>query len=238
MPGRNGTILPQSKTEMVQFVRDHLVAFQTHATSLGLSPTLMAQLEEQLDKTEADQIALNAARLASKAATGTFEVSCTTLRALMQQCIDRIRVQANATNNPDLWNLAQLPMPQPPKPAGEPTPGEQVVADPNADGSITIRWKGSTANGQFFTIWRRVGDNGSWTQIGSIAGRARSFDDTTVPNPVSTNGATLFYMVRGQRGNQISRDSNFGVVQYGVGPGFTFTAYSANAPEEPVKLAA
>ncbi|HYE62940.1 MAG TPA: hypothetical protein VD997_13170 [Phycisphaerales bacterium] len=219
-------IIPASKTEMVNFVRDHLNALKANAVALGLTTALTTQLETQLDKTETDEDAMNTARLASRAATGTFDVSCTTLRAIMQQCIDRIRIQAESTANPNLWNVAMLPAPQPPTPAGEPTPGEDVVADPNADGTVTIKWKGSTAHGQFFTVWRRVGDNGAWSQIGSIAGRVRSFVDGGVPSPVTTGGASLFYMVRGQRGNQVSKESNFGVIQYGAGPGFTFTASS------------
>ena len=123
MPGNNNQILPSSKTEMVGYVRDHLQVLKANATILGLSTTLTSQLETQLDKTEGDEIAMNAARLASKAATGTFDVSATTLRALMQQCIDRIRVQAQSTGDLNLWYIAQLPAPQPPKPAGEPSAG-------------------------------------------------------------------------------------------------------------------
>ncbi len=223
MGNLNQTVIPQSKTQMVAFLRARMATWKAQAENLGMTEAQTQLLEDHLSDTEALLENVVNARLASKSATGSFDVGAATLRALAQQAVERIRVQAQSTNNPDLYNLAMIPAPQPPTPAGPPEVPTDVFADPNADASVTVRWKGSASHGQFFTIWRRVGENGNWSQIATIAGRTRVFNDFTVPSPVTTNGASLFYMVRGQRGTQVSGPSNFGVIQYGAGPGFAVT---------------
>lgn len=213
-------VVPISKDEMVQFVVDHLPTWEAKATTLGLGAPQITAMKAARDLALTNQAAVTAARLGSKAATGTFTINCTTLRALTQQAVDRIRYTAITTNNPDIYSVAQIPAPQPPTPTPAPETPTDVSADPNADGTVSVRWKGTASNGQFFTIWRRIGENGTWSQVGSIAGRTRVFTDDNVPNPFTTEGASLFYKVLAQRGSQVSDTSNLGVIQYGAGPGF------------------
>ncbi len=226
-------VIPIPKEQMVAFFNAHLKAWGDHTLAIGLSVPQLAAITAALNAAQADLDTVAEARLASKSATGTFYVSAATLRALGQQAIDRIRLQAESTNNPNVYALAQIPAPQPPGPTPAPEVPTEVFADPNADGTVTVKWKGTTANGQFFSVWRRVGEGGTWTHLSSIAGRGRSFIDTSVPNPFTTQGASLFYMVLAQRGTETSAQSNLGVIQYGAGPGF-----AAFATTTDVKLAA
>lgn len=64
--------------------------------------------------------------------------------------------------------------------------------------------------------WRRIGNSGPFTQIGSLA--SKKFIDDGVPPPIGPNAATtVFYHVRSQRGTAVSAPSDTTTVQFGVG---------------------
>ena len=76
---------------------------------------------------------------------------------------------------------------------------------------VTIKWKGSTANQTFFTLWRRVGNLQQWSQVGSVA--VKSFRDETVPASVPS----VSYIIRAQRNNTVSAASDEATVNFGGG---------------------
>ncbi len=103
------------------------------------------------------------------------------------------------------------------------------TADPNADGTITVRWKGPLANQTFFTVWRRAYSGPTpplnalpFTQLAAIA--ARGFIDSSVPTGVST----VEYQVRAQRGTAASAPAIatalFGSTAQGGGGGLSLAA--------------
>jgi hypothetical protein len=96
-------------------------------------------------------------------------------------------------------------------PPGPPVPPTDVTADPNADGTVTIKWKGSTPYQTFFTVRRRVGNSTQWLQIGSVA--TKSFVDASVP----PGSPTVTYALRAQRNTHVSASSDEAIVNFGGG---------------------
>jgi len=231
----NNPFLPRNVQDLLEVAGTALPVWTANAAGVGLTPlqcTEMADAEEATQAKRSDALAL---RSASKAATSQMNEAAGELRTLMQQAIDRIRVFALSSADPKaVFDLAQIPAPAEPSPLPPPEAPTMTTADPNADGTATISWKGSQQGGAFFTIWRKVGDAGAWTQIGAVA--AKKFTDFAVPNPGVTEGATLFYGVRCQRNVEVSAMSVPATITYGTGPGFT--AFGSEFSAQAGKLAA
>ena len=69
--------------------------------------------------------------------------------------------------------------------------------------------EGSLAKQTFYTVWRRAGTTGGFTQIGSVA--AKRFIDQTVPGGVGS----VSYYLRAQRGNAVSAPGGEVTVNFG-----------------------
>ena len=68
------------------------------------------------------------------------------------------------------------------------------------------------ANGQFFSVWRKLSSETTWTQLGSVA--AKKFTDTEVPEGL-TGGQ---YKVLSHRGTAVSTGCEPIVVVFGTIP--------------------
>jgi len=108
-----------------------------------------------------------------------------------------------------VYAAALIDPPLPPQPAGPPVAPENVTGDPNADGTVTLKWKGSTSNQTFFTVWRQTGNNTQWQQVGVVA--AKKFVDETVPSGTPA----VRYFVKAQRASQVSPASDEATVNFG-----------------------
>ncbi|HYE60973.1 MAG TPA: hypothetical protein VD997_03165 [Phycisphaerales bacterium] len=231
----NPPFVPRSIRELVEMAGAILPVWTSNAVAVGLSASQCTEMASALTKTSDKIKAADTARNASKAATLDMKDSAAELRTLVQQAVDRIRLFALSSSDPNaVFVLSQVPPPSGPTPMPPPEAPTDVSADPNADGTATISWKGSLAGGAFFTVWRKVGEAGAWTQIGAVA--AKKFMDFSVPNPGTTQGATLFYGVRTQRNVEVSPMSVTATITYGSGPGFT--AFGSEFSAQGGKLAA
>ena len=110
-----------------------------------------------------------------------------------------------------------------PAPVGVPDAPTNTVADPNADGTVTVSWKGSSANQTFFTVWRRTGGGGGanpsgWASLGATA--YKTFTDGTVPGGVPS----VEYRVTAQRQNLISTAGTAVMVTFGAAGGGGFVS--------------
>jgi len=228
-------VLPQSDLQKVEFMEAHLALWTTNATAIGLTA---AQVTAMGTATTAARTGFNgqqSAKAAAKAATANFHNLVRTLADLASDAIKAIKLKSAQNNDPNVYVLANIPAPQPPSPPPPPAPPTDLIADPNADGTISLKWKGSVANSTFFSVWRKLGGSTTWVNIGSTA--MKSFDDSAVPaNPIP---ASITYSIRSQRGNELSAPSVQAEVVYG-GPGvgffsgaeaFAFTGAGANSPD-------
>jgi hypothetical protein len=115
-----------------------------------------------------------------------------------------------------------------------------ITAAPNADGSVTLKWQGSTAHRTHFTVWRKRATDPQWSMVGSCS--RKSFIDDMVPAPGSNSGGapmTLLYQVRAQRGSFISMPSMTVTITYGSdGAAIAGTIGASVAGEDELSIAA
>lgn len=210
-------ILPQSDLQKVEFMEAHLALWTTNAVAIGLTTAQVTAMSTATTAARTGYNGQQSAHAAAKAATANFHNLTRTLSDLASDAIKAIKLKAAQGNDPNVFVLANIPAPLPPSPPPPPEPPTDLVADPNADGTITLKWKGSVANATFFSVWRKLGSSTTWTNIGSTA--VKNFQDSAVPgNPIP---ASITYSIRSQRGNDVSAPSVQAEVVYG-GPGVGF----------------
>lgn len=210
-------ILPATDIKKLEFVEAHIAAWTSSAALIGLLGPQVVAIDNAAKAARqafnAQQIAKNAA----KGATQTFHNATEAMVDLVRVAITNIKNKADSAHDPNVYTLAQIPPPADPAPVGPPDAPTNVVADPNADGTVSIRWKGTTANQTFFTLWRRTtpapGSSTEWSSLGATA--AKNFIDATVPSGV----AGVEYRVTAQRQTFISQPSTTVAVNFGGGAG-------------------
>lgn len=206
------SVLPDQINQRIQWFEQRIASWKAAPAAIGLTPAQANALDVAVKAARTAYDNALAARIASKNATLGQKTAVSSMTSLGADTLRFIKAFAESQPNPDtVYQLASVPPPAPPTPPGPPTPPVDVVADPNADGTVTIKWKGSTSYQTFFTVWRRVGNNTQWTQIGAVA--TKSFRDDSVP-PGSPSAT---YVIRSQRNAQVSAASDEAVVNFGGG---------------------
>lgn len=203
-------VSPSSRVDQLTFFEVHNDPWSTHAVAIGTTVAAVNNLKGLTATARQKYTDAMAARDAAKAATQAFYDACDAMRGSGADIIATIKAYAETTNNPGVYTLAQIPAPAGASSSGPPEIPADLVADPNADGSVTLKWKGSTGNQTFFSVWRKSNTpNAQFTQIGAVA--AKSFIDVSAPAGVP--GVT--YAVRAHRTTQGSLPSDEAVVNYG-----------------------
>ena len=205
--------VPSEINARISFFEQRIIAWSAAPNLIGLLPVQTVALGAAIVACRKAYNDAQAARITAKNMTVTQTAALRTLSNLGADDIRFIRAfaesQATQAAMDAVFAAASIEPPAPPQPAGPPKAPTMVVADPNADGTVTIKWSGSTASQTFFTIWRKVGNSTSWMQIDSVA--AKRYIDSGVPGGTPT----VTYFVRAQRNNQISPASDEAVVNFG-----------------------
>ncbi len=205
------TVVPQSQEGLVNWYATHEPVWSTHFASIGVSE---AQCSALKDLVEAAKLALTARELAQEEARSKTEAVHTALAALSgfgAAMMSTIRAYAEATDDPNVYQTALIPAPKPDTPAGPATMPTDFEADPNPDGTITLKWKGTVAQGQSFDIERSV-DGGAWVFVKNT--RKKNWKDTAVP----TNVSGITYRIYGTRNDVRSDKSATAQVLFGTLP--------------------
>ena len=217
-------VLPDSDLSRVEFMEAHLALWTTNALAIGLTAAQVTAMGTATTAARTGYNGQQSAHAAAKAATANFHNLTRTMSDLASDAIKAIKLKAAQGNDPNVFVLANIPAPQPPSPPPPPQPPTDLIADPAADGTIALKWKGSVANATFFSVWRKTASSAQWVNICSTA--LKTFVDGTVPG--SPIPASITYAVRSQRGNEVSAPSVQAEVIYG-GPGVGFSS-GAEAP--------
>ena len=204
-------VLPSKLEEKIAWFEQRKALWTTNAAAINLLPTQVTQIQDLTAAARAKYDAAHAARNAAVAATYDMQQAVDAMTTFGADLVKTIKAYAETTGNTDVYGLAQVPAPAAPSPAGVPKPPEDLTADPNADGTVTLRWKGALKNQTFFTVWRRIAENGAFVQIGALA--AKKFVDTAVPQGVTR----VAYEIRAQRGQLVSTPSAEVSVNFGAG---------------------
>lgn len=208
------SVPPAPIVDRIEWFEQRIDSWTAAPTTLGLTAAQCTALDAAIVAARKSYTDAQAARIAAKNATMNQSIAMRTLSDLGGDAIRYIRAFAQGKPTPEardaVYSAASVPPLAPPTPAGPPEVPTDLVGDPNADGTVTLRWKGSTANQTFFSIWRRVGNNTTWMQIGAVA--TKTFIDATVPGGTPS----VRYYVRAQRENQLSPASDEAIVNLGM----------------------
>lgn len=205
--------------DFLAWVNLHQSIFVDNATALGISAGQNAALAAALTQATDAYSAAVAARSASVSATSEANDMFGDLREAVADIVRTIRYTAENTDNPGLYNIAQIPPPADPSATPPPTQPSDVTVQLSSEGTLTLRWKSTGSTGGFYLVKRRIGGNPS-TPFSNLGGSGnKEFVDSTLP--LGTTAVT--YIITPQRGGTIGKPSDQVTVQFGVGVGPTVT---------------
>ncbi len=165
----------------IQFFQQRIAAWNADPAAIGLTAQQIADLQAKLTAAGNARAAALTARQQAKNATATQN---STIAQLMEQgtaMIAAIRAFASLSDDPDqVYDAADIDAPAAP---GGTLPPPQAAADVRTSlentGAVRVHWKGTTANGTVYSVWRRLDPTGEFVQIGTST--TRSFLDQTIP---------------------------------------------------------
>lgn len=216
-------LVPTNKSERIGFYEAHIEQWTTNALAIGVTVAECTAMDALITTARKDLTGQDIAADAAQVATVVCNTSVRAMHAKGAGMIAKIKAFAEATNNPNVFNLAGIPGPAVESPMPPPGVARDFVATLNQTGFLTLKWKCTNpagANGTAYEVQRKVG-NGNFAFIG-IAGGNKEFIDTTL-----TAGSTgVVYQITGVRsslrGPAAQVNVNFGVG--GGGGGFTVTS--------------
>lgn len=211
--------VPDKITEKLAFFEQHLPVWIAKPTEIGISAAQVANLATLVVAARDAYEATVDARQASKTATTTQNFALDAMSEFGGDLIKTIRAYAETTNNTDVYDIAQIPPPAAPTPAGPPEQPTNLTASLLTPFGLGLNWKGSVAQGAYFGIWRKINGESSFSFIGTT--KNKSFDDTTVP--AGTN--SVLYYITAYR-DEFSVNSGVLSIQFSAG-GTTSIALAA-----------
>ena len=219
------TTVPDTRRGKIEFYETHLAPWTMGAASIGLTPESVAALAALTAAARAAFDAAAAARQAAMAATQDFHNKVRAMHAgpgAGADMIAAIRNFAQATNNPNVYVLAQIPAPAKPRVTPPPPPGtpSQFRVGLLQNGALELTWKCNNPDGTVGTIYeikRRIAPPaggspaGAFTFIGTTG--VKSFTDETLP---AGSGSQVTYQVTAVRSTSRGNPAQF-TVNFGTG---------------------
>ncbi len=224
-------VLPDTRLGQLEFCESKNPVWTAQAANLNLTPVMMTTLVSLTTAARAQYNAMVAAHAASKTATQAWYDAQEAMRDKAAEYIKTIKAYAGTTNNPNVFNLAQIPPPKSPSASAPPPTPTNLTATLLNSGAIQLDWKGNITSGVVFTVWRRFGSELNMEQVGTVSG-AKSFTDATLPVGVQT-ASGVWYQVRAERIGLFSDFSEPIFVRFGAVAGGDL-----GTDEEGLKIAA
>ena len=189
-----------TRTEWLTFGEAHGTLWKTDFASIGITEPQGTAYSVKVDAARDAYDAMIVARDAAKAATLNWYTKVDAMKENGAMLLGLIKGYADTQADPNaVYIAAQIPAPATPTPAGPPTDCTALVATLTNSGNVELTWKGTLRSGQFFSVWRKLAGETTWTSMGSVA--AKAFIDTQVPE--GTGGGQ--YMVKAHRGSLVSQ---------------------------------
>lgn len=222
---------PNRDAELIQFYEDRVNGWNSNASEIGMTTSQATTVKSATTAARDAFTAASLARAAAKDATVALRNAMNSLKTSGGDAIKTIRAFASATNDPNVFVIAQIPPPAAPTPAKPPSQPVQLRAIVEPTGALTIEFKAGPAgpgqdastSGVLYQIRRRINNESNFTTIG-IAQPSRagargftSFTDETLPAG-STNIRYLVIPQRGSSSALIGPASEVLTVSIGVGP--------------------
>ena len=218
--------LPTKREELVSWCQNHAGLWTTAPTSIGLTAAQVLAFKNLATATNEDLLAQEAARDAALAATKTVDSSISQLRAEASALVVAIRSYAINTDNPSVYQTAQIPPPATPgtvPPPGQPKDFKTTI---NPGGTLTLDWKckNPSSGTTVYTILRQLPTETGFTLLGVTGDKF--YVDETLPFGVDQ----VSYIVTAQRGSTMGPASQELTVRFGslLGGGRAVKSVSTN----------
>lgn len=225
------SVFPTRVQDLLDFSEQHATVWLANATAIGISSSQATAFKAAALAARTAWNAQIAAEEARRIAVVTQQSAVQALRGVGGDTVRLIRAFAEVQPSPEtVYNLAQIPAPAAPSPAGPPGTPENFKATLNPGGSVTIRWKCKNPAGTTGTVYqvsRRIGGPaGAYVVVGAVG--TKKFTDATIP----AGAGVVDYIVLGQRAEFVGPASSPFTVQFGQsGEQLTITAqYSTPTP--------
>lgn len=229
------SIIPTRIQDQLDFFDQHAPVWGASAAAIGLTPAQATAFAAAATAARAAYNAQLAAQEAARIATATMQAQVQAARNQAADLIRTIKAFAELQNKPGpVYNLAQIPPPQPASPLPPPGQPTNIAAALNTDGSITLRWKAANpegSNGMVYNVRRKIEGESGFTFVGVVG--TRHFTDSTLP----PGPASVQYVIYGQRGTASGPMSAPFTVLFGSGGG-GLTIESQFEENGPTRLAA
>ena len=212
-------IVPKKDTDFLAWIAQHETVWSDAYQSIGLSEQDATKFAASVRGTEQYWANWLNARQAAKDAARDWREAKSSTRTLASASIRKIKTFAAGAADPaGVYSAAQLPQPKVPSfgtPPGTPT-NVRVELD-TVTGNLTLRFDCNNPKGlagTVYTVQRRGGTSGAWTQVGITS--VRSFVDTTL----IAGSAAVQYQITAFRGSVAGEPSGPVTVTFGrQGPG-------------------
>ncbi len=205
-------VLPTTRLAQIEWFEQRLAAWLENAAAIGLTSAQVTQLQGEIAAARASYLASQQARNDSKSATVEYYSASDTLVADGRDLISTIKSFAEATNDPNVYVLANVPPPAEPTPAGPPDTPTNVTGSINSDGAVELKWSGTLAHSTFFEVLRKIEGETTWTVLDSVG--AKKFLDETIP----AGTPSVQYRVRAKRAGFTSAANDPITIRLGVEP--------------------
>lgn len=190
-------VLPSSRIDRVEFFEAHIAPWTTNAVAIGLTTTQMATLSSQTS--------------AAKTATQGFYNACGTMTETGADYIKTIKSFSATTNNPNVYQLAQLPPPKTPSVQPPPATPTSLTATLLNNGAVQLDWQGNIKGGVACSVWRKLFNEANFVQVGMVTGERR-YVDANLPVGAASG---VQYQVQAHRTGQNSEFSEPIAVRFG-----------------------
>lgn len=206
-------MLPHRINDKISWMEQRLDLWTNNADALGLSTE---QLNELTSRTAAARNHFNAAgdaRATAKSATTTMHQSLDSFEETVREAIKFIKAQAST--DPEVYALANIPEPKQPSPVPPPGMPENVITDLDNEGNVILRWTAVNApgsTGTAFRIYRKLEDQSTYTLIATTG--AKTWTDESVPRGTGQ----VSYQIQALRGTLTSPASEAVTMYFGKLP--------------------
>ncbi len=227
------SIVPATNIGKITFYESHIVTWTSHPSMVGLLASdcvsLQALITTARKAYDAQQAALNAA----KSATQTMKNAVAAMHALGSTDIMKIKTFAEASNNPNVYPLADLPAPATPSPVGPPGTPTDFVVTLLQSGAVMLKWKCANPVGSVGTLYevRRKTGSGNFTLLSTEG--TREFTDETLPQ----GAVGVTYEITARRSTVRGMPAQFNV-NFGIGSGGGIFITSTSMGDGEMKMAA
>ena len=211
----NGPTVPPALVPKMEFYENRIAKWVANAAGLNVPAATLTALSTLVENARKEYEEAQLARIAAKEATESQNLA---VRLMGNAGADVIAViKAFAESKPTVaerdavLNLANLPIPTPPSAQPAPNMPTNVVVDPNANGTVTVKWKATSNAGAVYLVYRKLAGNNQFSQIGFVA--TKSIIDGSVP----AGTVSCEYYIQAVRGAQTSPATMPVVVRFGAG---------------------